>query len=394
MRWTVIEHAGRPVTAGPFGTARSTGRHHRTQPRQPPRAARRAAADLAPAGHRALRRRRRRGAAQHERGAAHQRERAHAGARRGIARGRWRPRGHRELCAGSCECAACGERRRWPRCHRAPSTRCAPPPPPRLHRCRRNAGSRACTWHAMPANSHRMPAARVPGLRCVLRPVRCGRAAHRRCATDRRVPCPRAGTCAATCSRIPPRACTEAQPFIRPPFAAPVQAPPPPVPQREARAVIADSFRRGLGRHPCERAAARRQHARADARPDGARALRAAIAGAQEPGRSARGTEPACGRRHVGHRAQARRRSALVLRERRQRALAAVRSAPHRARRTTSRCSRRERIPRSTCWRRPAAVQGYSHANHAREVAAQFRPPNPVPAPVHLHPRPRLWRSR
>ncbi len=27
---------------------------------------------------------------------------------------------------------------------------------------------------------------------------------------------------------------------------------------------------------------------------------------------------------------------------------------------------------------KPAAVQGYSHSNHAREVAAQFRPPNPV----------------
>jgi FHA domain-containing protein len=28
------------------------------------------------------------------------------------------------------------------------------------------------------------------------------------------------------------------------------------------------------------------------------------------------------------------------------------------------------------------AVQGYSHSNHAREVAAQFRPPNPVAMPV------------
>jgi FHA domain-containing protein len=27
---------------------------------------------------------------------------------------------------------------------------------------------------------------------------------------------------------------------------------------------------------------------------------------------------------------------------------------------------------------KPAAAQGYSHSNHAREVAAQFRPPNPV----------------
>jgi FHA domain-containing protein len=29
------------------------------------------------------------------------------------------------------------------------------------------------------------------------------------------------------------------------------------------------------------------------------------------------------------------------------------------------------------------AAQGYSHSNHAREVAAQFRPPNPVAAPMH-----------
>ncbi len=74
---------------------------HRTQPRQPPGAARRAAPDLAPAGHRALRRAGRRGASQHERGAAHQRERTHAAARGRIASGRWRPRDHRELCARS-----------------------------------------------------------------------------------------------------------------------------------------------------------------------------------------------------------------------------------------------------------------------------------------------------
>ncbi|WP_339092793.1 type VI secretion system-associated FHA domain protein TagH [Variovorax paradoxus] len=102
-----------------------------------------------------------------------------------------------------------------------------------------------------------------------------------------------------------------------------------------------------MGRHPRQRAAPRRHHACAHARPDGARAFRAAFAGAPQSGRSTRRTESAGGRRHVEHRAEARRRPAVVLRGRRQRAFAAGRSAPHCARTPRSdaagRCAPRAR---------------------------------------------------